>query len=890
MKRTRFTRTLSMLLVVMMMMTMMPANVGTAKKNDSGDIGSSATETVILDVLNNSAGDIIVNGTTYTHGTVLTFNVGDIILIKSAPKEGNIFKQWNFPWARGNDKFIYEDPYEFVIMEDTAIRIKFQRGDATTYTVTFDPGEHGQIETPIIRIQEVEQGQPAEDPGIIANDGYNFDGWDKDFSNVQSDMTVTAQYSIKQYTVTFDPGIGSFTGERDTITQSVNHGGTAVTPDDSEVVAPIGHTFNGEWSPSDLTNITGDKTFTAQFDKNEYTVTFDSNEGSAVEDVKALYDTLIDEPTEPTKTGYDFAGWFKDQGLTDSWDFETDKVTEDTTLFAKWNGSSGTGYKVEHYLEDLGGVGYSLQETENLSGTTGQTANATAKDYDGFTYDSGVQGTNSSGTISADGSLTLKLFYSRNDYTVSFDADGGTPEPDDQALDFGSLVTEPSAPSKEGHAFDGWFNGDEPWDFDEDTVPAEDITLTAKYTINEYTVTFDPGDNGVLENDELGTQTIAHGSGASDPGVVADTGYTFTGWSPASMDNITGTTTFTAQYQLNEYTVTFDPGDNGVLENDELGTQTIAHGSGASDPGVVADTGYIFTGWSGSFDNITGNITLTAQYELQTVTATITESLGGTTTVRTVTYSYGDLATAENLGIEDIDGYTYEVDVDIPFNITEDTSINVSYTIIPADETEEDEEEIPVAPVQTAPDAPEPVDPEPQADPTPPAATGTPTLAATNEPAGAENEVLVDEEPVPEASQEPEDVVAIDDEEVAQAPLDDVFNFWWLLLLLLPFLFFLLWRNRVIPVLEGVSDNNDGTYTVTWGYNNRKIKKVEFDKEDSEINVLAGNILRGEEPPIEFEKGRHENVFKTIVNKDAKIEWNIKRKKALADVVEQLKK
>jgi hypothetical protein len=103
-------------------------------------------------------------------------------------------------------------------------------------------------------------------------------------------------------------------------------------------------------------------------------------------------------------------------------------------------------------------------------------------------------------------------------------------------------------------------------------------------------------------------------------------------------------------------------------------------------------------------------------------------------------------------------------------------------------------------------------------------------------------------------------------------------------------LFFLLWRNRVIPVLEGVSDNNDGTYTVTWGYNNRKIKKVEFDKEDSEINVLAGNILRGEEPPIEFEKGRHENVFKTIVNKDAKIEWNIKRKKALADVVEQLKK
>ncbi|SHE69793.1 InlB B-repeat-containing protein [Alkalibacter saccharofermentans] len=1170
MKRTRFTRTLSMLMVVMMMMTMMPASVGTAGKNDSGGVVVAAAETVKLDVLNNSAGDIIVNGTLYTHGSVITFNAGDNIVIKSAPKEGNVFKQWNFPWARGNDKFIYEDPYEFIITEDTAVRIKFQQGNVTTYTVTFDPGDHGQIEATNMQIQEVAEGQAADDPGIIPNEGYVFSGWDKDFSNVQMDMTVTAQYSIKQHTVTFDPGLGSFTDDRETITQMVNHGGTAVTPDDNEVIAPVGHAFNGEWSPSDLGNITSDKTFTAQFDKNQYTVSFDVDGGAPEPDDQTLdFGSLVSEPSDPAKTGYSFDGWYNGE---DAWNFETDRVpAENITLTAKWSSSTDTGYKVEHYIEDLDG-GFELRETENLTGTTGETANATAKAYTGFihdgsapgsvlsgtitadgslvlrlyynrnqytidfdasggapepddqmlkfgslvseptnpvkagysfdgwyngedawdfetdtvpagnitltakwssgtdtgytvehyladldgegftlhetedltgttgenaqadskaytgfTFNSEIDGTVESGTIAADGSLVLKLYYDRdlipvtflpgdngtiinlgiasqmvpyegtaqdpgitahqgytflgwtklqsvqmiqplsdngftpndltniteatvfvaaystNSYTVSFDADGGTPEPVDQALDFGSLVSEPADPVKTGYTFDGWYNGEAPWDFETDRVAAEDITLTARYTLNEYTVTFDPGENGALENEGLATQVISHGSGASDPGVVANEGYTFTGWDGSfdnitgemtitaqyslneytvtfdpgengaleneelatqlishgsgasdpgvvanegytftgwdgSFDNITGEMTITAQYSLNEYTVTFDPGENGALENEGLATQVISHGSGASDPGVVANDGYTFTGWDGTFDNITGNLTLTAVYEAQIVVVTITESIGGTTTVRTVTFNYGDTVTAENLGIEDIDGYIYEVDRDLPFDITENSAISVDYTL---------------ASVPAAPEPETPADPETSDTAPAPVATIAPATAAPATPAAPgviDAEVVLDDEVIPEASEELEDIVVIDQEEIPQAAADSGMNLWWLLLLLLPFLFFLLWRNRVIPILEGVKPNGDGTYTVTWGYNNRKIKNVKFDKEDSEINVLAGNILRGEEPPVEFEKGRHENVFKTVVNKDAKVEWNIKRKKAFADVLEQLKK
>lgn len=68
----------------------------------------------------------------------------------------------------------------------------------------------------------------------------------------------------------------------------------------------------------------------------QLTVSFDATGGSPVGDLTISYDDKINAPTAPTKTGYTFAGWYKDATLTTEWDFATETVTEDTTLYGKW--------------------------------------------------------------------------------------------------------------------------------------------------------------------------------------------------------------------------------------------------------------------------------------------------------------------------------------------------------------------------------------------------------------------------------------------------------------------------------------------------------------------------------------------------------------------------
>ncbi|MBN1951175.1 MAG: InlB B-repeat-containing protein [Bacteroidales bacterium] len=83
--------------------------------------------------------------------------------------------------------------------------------------------------------------------------------------------------------------------------------------------------------------IRANMTLYANWSPNPYTVSFNSNGGNYTPDpVVALYRTLIVEPAEPEKEGYVFGGWFKDEALTQAWDFAATKVTGDITLYAKW--------------------------------------------------------------------------------------------------------------------------------------------------------------------------------------------------------------------------------------------------------------------------------------------------------------------------------------------------------------------------------------------------------------------------------------------------------------------------------------------------------------------------------------------------------------------------
>lgn len=118
-----------------------------------------------------------------------------------------------------------------------------------------------------------------------------------------------------------------------------------------------------------------------------------------------------------TREGYTFQYWSREGQYQD---VTGQTVSGWTNLYAAWTPNTDTPYKVEHYQEKLDGT-YVKADTDELTGTTDTRATAEAKSYTGFTVDKTVEGTVESGIIAGDGSLVLKLQYTRNSYIISSD-------------------------------------------------------------------------------------------------------------------------------------------------------------------------------------------------------------------------------------------------------------------------------------------------------------------------------------------------------------------------------------------------------------------------------------------------------------------------------------
>ena len=131
------------------------------------------------------------------------------------------------------------------------------------------------------------------------------------------------------------------------------------------------------------------------------------------------------------------------------------------------------------------------------------------------------------------------------------------------------------------------------------------VTSSQKY----FTVRFEDWDGTLIKQ-----QSVAGGAAAAAPADPVRTGYTFMGWS-ASYDVITADLTVTAQYKVSSFTVRFKDWDGTVIK-----TQTVPYGQAAASPLEPKRTGYTFAGWDKGYDEITKNMTLTAQYTINTYT------------------------------------------------------------------------------------------------------------------------------------------------------------------------------------------------------------------------------------------------------------------------------
>ena len=205
------------------------------------------------------------------------------------------------------------------------------------------------------------------------------------------------------------------------------------------------------------------------------------------------------------------------------------------------------------------------------------------------------------GTYTENAGITLYPVWTPNRYTITFDTAGGS-ETAPITQDYGTAITAPANPTREGYTFMGW---------DKEipaTMPAENMTIKAQWEINQYTITFDT--NG---GSAIAPITQDYGTQISAPANPTREGYTFIGWDkaiPATMpaENVT----ITAQWEINQYTITFDT--NG---GSEIAPITQDYGTAITAPADPTREGYTFLGWDKAIPATmpAENITLKAKWK-----------------------------------------------------------------------------------------------------------------------------------------------------------------------------------------------------------------------------------------------------------------------------------
>ena len=305
----------------------------------------------------------------------------------------------------------------------------------------------------------------------------------------------------------------------------------------------------------------------AGLDKMTYNAIF-TVDGEEYAKVPTKVDDQIVAPKDPSKEGYTFAGWKPSVGIMG---------TADATFEAVFAAAGDTAYTVNTYVMGTDGT-YGDPASEKLTGTTGSTATYAPEAREGFTVaDESVL----SGTIAADGSLVLKVYYSRNKYTLT--VDGVASE-----VYYGAAVSV-AEPSKEHYTFAGW-EPELP-----DTMPANDVTVVSKWTedgadYTAYDAAVAAAQAKKAETDYDKTYT-AESRAALDAALaekVSGKKYSEQSVVDAAAKAINDAV---ASLEVMTYNATFyvDGAEYRVVPT-KVGAQIVA-------PEAPSKTGYVFTGW-----------------------------------------------------------------------------------------------------------------------------------------------------------------------------------------------------------------------------------------------------------------------------------------------------
>ena len=416
------------------------------------------------------------NVTGYTYGVGATLPAADDMTYT-----GHTFKGWY------DNENLTGSPVTAIGGAETGNKEYWAKWEINQYTITFDTNGGSEI-APITQ----DYGTKITAPADPTRKGYTFKGWDKEIPETMpaENMTVKAQWEINQYTITFDTNGGS---EIAPITQDY---GTKITaPADP---TRKGYTFKGWDKEIPETMPAENMTVKAQWEINQYTITFDTNGGSEIAPITQDYGTKITAPADPTRKGYTFKGWDKEIPET--------MPAENMTVKAQWEINQYT------ITFDTNGGSEIAPITQDYGTKITAPADPTRKGYTFKGWDKEIPE-----TMPAE-NITVKGQWETNQYTITFDTNGGS-EIAPITQDYGTAITAPDNPTRKGYTFKGW-NKEIP-----ETMPADNITVKAQWEINQYTITFDT--NG---GSEITPITQDYGTEITAPDNPTRKGYTFKGW------------------------------------------------------------------------------------------------------------------------------------------------------------------------------------------------------------------------------------------------------------------------------------------------------------------------------------------------------------------------
>jgi uncharacterized repeat protein (TIGR02543 family) len=511
-----------------------------------------------------------------------------------------------------------------------------------TYTVTFDLAGKGTRSGGGVLSQTINHGSGATAPTVTPSAGWTFTGWDKTFSNISSDTTVTAQYSAATYTVTFVQGVnGTITGTK---VQTVSHGTSS-----TEVTAvPLTGYHFVNWTggitstvnPLIVSNVTSAMTITANFAINTYTVTFDlagkgTRSGGGVLSQTINHGSGATAPTVTPSAGWSFTGWDK----------TFNNITGNTTVTAQYSGAT---YTVTFVQGTNGTITGTKVQTVNHGASTISVTAVPNTGYHFVNWTGSVTSTDNPLTVSnVTAAMTITANFAINTYTVTFDLAGkGTRSGGgvlSQTINYGSGATAPTVTPSAGWTFTGW---DKTF-----SNIIGDTTVTAQYSIVTYTVTFIQGANGTITGTKV--QTVSHGTSSTEVTAVPSTGYHFVNWTggitstanPLTVLNVTSAMTITVNFAINTYALAYSPGSNGTLSG--ITSQTVNHGANGTAVTAVPNTGYLFVKWSDNVmttsrtdTNVTADKTVTASFAPDTIAPSFTLHPSGTSVAAWQTASF----------------------------------------------------------------------------------------------------------------------------------------------------------------------------------------------------------------------------------------------------------